>query len=358
MSSRPQTDHGLSLLLAFLWLIVTAATGEAAPSSYGPMGVRRWPNHTVPVTVVLGGLSSSDRIRLNSAVSRAFGIWSAVEGVRLNVQFEAPWEIPVDSYEEYLALLADPTPNVFVIFDARTDLLRALAKNVGIDNLGARDAWTFEPPGYATDPDLSKMFVLIDGARQGLADQARLFTLLVHEAGHALGLDHSALRYEAARDNASNDHAFVPVMSPFVRHVNLQPDDVVWISSLYGPGLDRNYVWVRGTVVDRDKRPVWGVQVRAIRLDTTPSEIEQYSFVTLIGDEGPGYPEGFFELPVPAGRYAIRIEQIPTDPPVFDLWREGKRRLPQDRPRIMAYQHSVIQVSHHDLGQVLVTRTQ
>lgn len=167
----------------------------------------------------------------------------------------------------------------------------------------------------------------------------------VHEFGHFSGLDHSQINYSCALlICGAEDTRGLPTMFPFLvsdEQRTLSVDDVAWISKLYpanGPsGFAATHGTITGVVYFSDAEShaqLVNVIARPVDNPATPgvnesrtnaaSNISGYRFRVFNGnpinqaDSQPLGPFGsqdpaligFFEIPVPPGRYTLQVESV------------------------------------------------
>lgn len=285
----------------------------------------------------LGTLSNSDAIAL---VAETFQVWQDVPTAR--IQFQQSGQLDRDvTQSNFLSFLDGLTNDCLegrpcvnpIIFDTDGRI---------IDSLRGRGA-SQRILGFA-GPNVFRLdgFIL-----QGVAVLngrfSRQLNLLretcIHEFGHMIGLDHTALNSEAALDSDPSNDAIVPIMAPIVSGTigaHLRLDDIAAVSSLYPTGDFFGAGRISGQVLLPDGTGFQGANVVARKVDdpelTAVSSVSGFLHAGTREDPenfGSDSPEllGFYEIRgLPDGRYTVEIESInplfnggsavgPLDPP-------------------------------------------
>ena len=161
---------------------------------------------------------------------------------------------------------------------------------------------------------LDRFHVLLNGAR--LTTRAELFRTVIHEGGHALGLDHAQLNWTAANNGTADDDVFLPIMYPN-RSKDRAPsgaltaDDVAAVSALYeGKTFKTIYGRLTGTL-QNTAGAVRGANVVALRLTPDPAgtghdRSQAFSCVSDYLKQ----QNGQFDFVLPPGRYQLHVEPI------------------------------------------------
>ena len=285
---------------------------------------------------------------LDFLVTRAFHMWAGVRTANLDFKFESPENSSIRSCGQLLEDFVTPR-DIKIIFDQYTRPAERLIPCVG--GTPSDSGVTFEQRPIGSN--LTPTYIIIDNEQ--ITTREELFNLLVHEAGHSLGLEHTTL---GLRDPYNRTFMF-----PIPHRINLHSDDEAWISALYPlqPEFDSDYGWIEGRLLDAaDSSPISNVVVTAVRIlgaipTARPSRIHQYEAITRF-EERFG---GTFSIPVTRGRYHLRIDPLPA---TFPLARgssasSGRRavirpqRLVQPNLRVL----SVAGGQHLGVGDIRVT---
>lgn len=161
---------------------------------------------------------------------------------------------------------------------------------------------------------LDRFHLLLNGAR--LKSRAELFQTVLHEGGHALGLDHAQVNWSAANNGNAADDALLPVMFPNPSKDGAPPgaltaDDKAAVSALY-PGSTFNTRYGRLTGMVRNTAgPVLGANVIAVRLTPDPAgtahdRTQAFSSVS----DYLMQRNGQFAFALPPGRYQLHVEPV------------------------------------------------
>ena len=162
--------------------------------------------------------------------------------------------------------------------------------------------------------ELVRFDLLLNGAR--VTTKAELFHTAIHEAGHAIGLDHTQLNATAANNGNAADDGFLPVLFPHSSKDRaptgaLAADDAAAVSALYqNAAFQKTYGRITGTLL-RANAPVKGANLVAIRLTPDPSGTahDRAGVFSCVSDYLKGHT-GAFDLYVPQGRYQLRVEPL------------------------------------------------
>ncbi len=245
--SRLVAPFFLSSLLSFLCLVPARAggpfkvNGQAEPMAWDSAAAI----HYQPDQGPLGQLNNT---AARALVAEAFQVWEAT-GV---VSFVADPVLPVDvdrqSFPEYLFCGAGQPCRTDglspVVFDADGSIIDEIfGPGARFEVLGLGGIQT----DTAVDPTIAEAAVVINGAffdGLGPPDSPVDLSLeafkaaLVHEIGHFLNLDHSALNGELVLDGDPDNDIYVPTMYPTSSDddaalASLNPDDEAALRSLY-----------------------------------------------------------------------------------------------------------------------------
>lgn len=319
-ATRPWRVVFLPLLV--LSLISLNARTEVAPWQWWKLGPRSWGAGNL-VRIRWAGQAPIPKLpdeKLQQLIQKAFDAWIVVIGPDdLKVDVGARIQSKVSSYDAFQALLNKAEADVIVVFDDSGDTLRELGKGQPIKDWSA---FTTERPrpGQDIGAYLTRMVTVVDSRKE--MESSVLFRVLLHETGHALGLDNSPVNWDVGSD--------LPMMTPYGFGAELRSDDNGWISELYKrDSLDYQKAngWMVGYVVDsRDNRTrlPW---IHVVAIPTADAEQQnpnllpresRISCVTALGEDD-NLGRGGFRIPVPLGTYRLLAESIPVDFPPFAI---------------------------------------
>jgi hypothetical protein len=309
-----------------------------------------WDNsHPIQYRTDSGPLGTIDNATANSLLAQAFAQWTQVPTAALTVQSAGTilgvTNGHVSSVADFNTVAGscsngDQSP---VIYDSTGNLFSQLIGDASV--IGFTSICDLNPNGHIQ----SALIVLTGGSGLSSAQQSSVMT---HEIGHLFGLDHSLPGVDPC-GTSSDDIAALPIMYfQLTSQTALTQDDKAWISTLY-PSASYNSVYgtIAGQVFFSDgQNGVQDVLVAAHPISSGSmagenraiaiSSISGYRFT---GNPGQPYtadylactpasecPHGFygnnvdgsqfgsrmpaligwFEIPVPAGSYAVEISSI------------------------------------------------
>lgn len=263
----------------------------------------------------LGSLSNSSA---TSLVDSLFSEWSDIQGAKIVFQKDNPDLLGTDINSANYAPILEPSSQLGytpLIFDTDGSIIKDIigsgAENQIIGFAGATFLFTGDPHEIAESQALFNGR-FINGINNGSDIELSLNAFkkaIVHEIGHAIGLDHSQINTDALDSDAPQSiKDSTPLMFPYAVNelFSVTRDDASGASLLYPNNTELvNYGTIQGKVFRADgTTPVLGANVIARNINSP--RLEAISCVS-------GYLDstGSFTLfAVPPGNYRIEIEPI------------------------------------------------
>jgi len=331
-------------VLAVLVAVLAALPHQAqagGPAVFNDSGrIMKWPLTSGPVTMRLdqGGLGRLSKTEADDLVARARDVWTAVPESAVALGLDATQladDVTSANYETFLGWF---TLNGFnpIIYDADGGIIEDLF-GAGASNrmLGFTDLVYREEP--ATTAVLEVRIVLngrfLDGISSGGLNREvtapEFHGVLVHELGHALGLDHAQIN--AMDPDNTNQPTMFPLFYGGEAMGSLGQDDIGWIAHLYPDEAAGALGAISGEVrltTPTGTRGYQGLNVLARRIDGTAAQagscVSGYLFRA---GKGPLSLAGTYLIPgLPPGEYRVEVEEVldvfigassvgPLDPP-------------------------------------------
>ncbi|MCC6763929.1 MAG: hypothetical protein IT293_04620, partial [Deltaproteobacteria bacterium] len=301
-----------------------------------------WGNSPIPINPDRGALGVLEVEEAVENVTASFAVWAAVSTAQ--VAFKNAGLLPTDvtrtTYLDYLGNCDDGlNPIIFDTDGAIVDELFGNDARNSILGFAGPECGSMVPPSITGGAALLNGR-WIDGTATSKNPEISLVafdSVMVHEFGHFLNLDHSQINLiEAFDENAGNDSA-VATMFPFLVNdaeaLSLHLDDRVAISMLYPRGsFGTSYGAIKGRVLRSSGSPFQGAFVVARKTDDPRVTAVGYSSGAQFNLDSDGGPpddelEGQFEIAgLPPGAYTLEVE--PVDP----RFRSGSGVGPLDPP--------------------------
>ena len=318
----------------------------AGPSTPHPGQAYRWALNPVPYQTDLGALGNQTNAQANALVADSFNVWHSASTA--NISFTNTGQLSSDvtanniaAFQNAIDNCSDPTQPVnAVIYDVNGSIMTALGNdNNSILGFSAAicsdDTAITYTRGWTV---LNGRF--IDGqpnsATHASVSVAVFKTVVTHEFGHLIGLDHSQINLNCLTDGScpAADMAGLPIMFPILLDNvtdTLKTDDIAAVSVLYpASNFSSTTGRIQGSVRFSDgETPAQGYNVIA-RQTTDPrttavSCVSGFLFTAAAGnplapaalDEELPYGSqdpsliGYYDIQgLPPGDYTIEVEAL------------------------------------------------
>ena len=297
--------------------------GPFSAWSGGPLEVYKgtailWPQSAMPIQYVVdkGGLGPLNHAEAVDTINKAFSIWQNAGNSWL--KFSNTGEISVDvTGSNYSSVLQSISNTIIpVVFDQDGSVVEKLM------GTGSKDqVLGFASPMYNTfNKTITGGTAVFNGwffsnetnANNEKYSKEEILSTIIHEFGHACGLDHTQIFRHIAWDGMGGDDIYVPIMFPTNTdneglRQKLTFDDYNTIATLYPANASSgSYGKITGKAV-RGAQELPGVIVTARKVDDPLKTIT--STVT-----GMYAQNGSYEFSrLPAGDYELWIEPVYSD---------------------------------------------
>jgi len=304
-----------ALLFAALAIPVSSAFGPPAeaggPLVFSASGSIVWETtNPIKFHIDRGNLGPIDATTIQATIKTAFKTWSDVTTAAIKLQFAGLLSDDVATLADYLIATNNETGGNVVILDDDGDIV------ADIFGEGNRSRILGFATPIANSTHINAFLSLMNGRLAVSADT--FLSTLVHEFGHAIGLDHTQIQAALAGDGNKSNDRFIPTMFPTdsdddTQLGTLNPDDIAWVSFLYPSStFNSRFGRIRGRLVRPNSGgPVLGANVIAVFQSLVPEDgrMFQLSCVSDLLAQG----NGEFVIPVAPGHYRLHIEPIRAD---------------------------------------------
>jgi len=272
----------------------SAGTPTGVPIKYPGAG-------TVNLNYDLGNLGTRSNAQAATVVTNAVALWTNVTTATVTIGRGAnmPVDVTAANYAAYSAAFNDGlNPVIYDTDGSIIDTFYGPGNSAFI--LGFAGSAYFNHPTCTFVEGLA----VINGPLTSADSDAELGTVLAHEIGHLIGMDHTQLDSTQGLPGAN-----YPLMYPiaFRTTLSLHEDDVAAVTALYPAGnVSGTYGELSGFFYQSNgTTPVLGANLWA----TETSTGQLYSIVSDYRRLGTGY----YRLLLPAGTYNIRAEPIQSN---------------------------------------------
>ena len=264
----------------------------------------------------LGTLSSN---AVADLVRGAFGTWENVPTATFTSRDEGflPVDVTSFNWRDYLLIDCESPPSQSpIIFDNTGRIIEDI-KGVGSSRTIAGFA------GVSCDSAGPIGEVLKEGVENpvfthGVAvlngtSSASFGSVLLHELGHLIGLDHTQVNLSLAHNPSYGPSVPIMFWTSVGQDNTLNRDDIAWISELYPqPFFSSNTGRISGQVFRRIGTPFPGANVVTARID--PDFRESLSETVAVVSDYLAKGDGSFELPgLAPGDYVVSIEPLHSE---------------------------------------------
>ena len=295
-----------------LFAVLSYGTAQAG----GPLLVSNgkailWPPNEFPIVyqVDLGDLGPYPHEEAVQLIESSFSTWQSVP--QTAIRFQRGDDIPEDVTETnaYAYLSGQKAVTNPVIFDDDGSIIQMLF-GIGAEN----DVLGFGGPRTYSGGIITSAQAVFNGyaAQSMKLSKEAVYSTILHEIGHFIGLDHTQLFTNLAYNGVGEDDRYVSMMFPYAADDDsfrtvLTDEDQRTLASLYPDSTFSQTTGSLSGVVRRGTQELPGVNVIARRIGSTTDSV----FTTVTGTYSKNLGDFQF-LGLPPGTYQIGIEPIDT----------------------------------------------
>lgn len=269
----------------------------------------KWPENEVSYRVDQGGMGPYSEEYIQQMVIKVANEWSNIPTSAFRLRFDGFLDFDVTS-QNFNQVISNTKDGINpIILDSDGSIIDQIAGDGASEGtLGLSIKDSNDQLGV-----IDKAVIIINGKilKNEPSEIQRIFSTLLHEFGHFIGLSHSQLHLDFFLDNNPINNIFLPIMFPIepadmFSTQTLSEDDRNTLSTIY-PNAEhkKEYGTIRGSVLRPFGDIVQGANVIATKIDSPL--VNCYSVVSDLFINQTGEYTFVF---LPPGDYEINIEPV------------------------------------------------